>query len=230
MECKLPVCFIAPFYVLLVQKSGILSNLSWHKRYFQERDDFMWFIIDLICILSCGSRSTYSNYRISQFFDKKFFLEIFFCALSAVIAAPSDGKKHEQKDDAVPVEIKLPVKHVLSGSFRYIICYIHFQFIFNLLSCSLVIWPLLLSLQLYYDKITNLTMSRSDSVLFKQALVSLATDSGLHPLVPYFTYFIADEVKSFYYIIDMTDREIYSNLLLIPSVICPIILGISWFK
>lgn len=116
------------------------------------------------------------------------------------------------------------------GSFRYIICYIHFQFIFNLLSCSLVIWPLLLSLQLYYDKITNLTMSRSDSVLFKQALVSLATDSGLHPLVPYFTYFIADEVKSFYYIIDMTDREIYSNLLLIPSVICPIILGISWFK
>lgn len=87
-----------------------------------------------------------------------------------------------------------------------------------------------MSLQLYYDKITNLTMSRSDSVLFKQALVSLATDSGLHPLVPYFTYFIADEVKSFYYIIDMTDREIYSNLLLIPSVICPIILGISWFK
>lgn len=38
-------------------------------------------------------------------------------------------------------------------------------------------------------------MRRSDSVLFKEALVSLATDSGLHPLVPYFTYFVADEVN-----------------------------------
>jgi hypothetical protein len=61
-------------------------------------------------------------------------------------------------------------------------------------------------------------------------LVSLATDSGLHPLVPYFTYFIADEVKSFDYIIDITEREIYSNLFLIPSIISPIILGISWLK
>jgi transcription initiation factor TFIID subunit 6 len=71
--------------------------------------------------------------------------------------------------------------------------------IFNLFfvsSCSFVRCPLLLSLQLYFDKITELTMSKSDSVLFKQALVSLATDSGLHPLVPYFTYFIADEVKT----------------------------------
>ena len=49
-------------------------------------------------------------------------------------------------------------------------------------------------LQLYFDKITELTVSRSSSILFKEALVSLATDSGLHPLVPYFAYFIADEV------------------------------------
>lgn len=42
----------------------------------------------------------------------------FFCALSAVIAAPDDGKKHEQKDDALPDEIKLPVKHVLSRELR----------------------------------------------------------------------------------------------------------------
>ncbi|KAK9284593.1 hypothetical protein L1049_023769 [Liquidambar formosana] len=83
-----------------------------------------------------------------------------------VIAAPSDGKKSEQKDDGLPVDIKLPVKHVLSRE-----------------------------LQLYFDKITELTVSRSDSVLFKEALVSLATDSGLHPLVPYFTCFIADEVS-----------------------------------
>lgn len=83
-----------------------------------------------------------------------------------VIAAPSDGKKFEQKDDGLPVDIKLPIKHVLSRE-----------------------------LQLYFDKIIDLTVNRSDSALFKEALVSLATDSGLHPLVPYFTYFISDEVS-----------------------------------
>ncbi|EOX93399.1 hypothetical protein QUC31_004118 [Theobroma cacao] len=82
-----------------------------------------------------------------------------------VIAASSDGKTNEQKDE-LPVDIKLPVKHVLSRE-----------------------------LQLYFDKITELTVRKSDSALFKEALVSLATDSGLHPLVPYFTYFIADEVS-----------------------------------
>lgn len=34
-------------------------------------------------------------------------------------------------------------------------------------------------------------------MLFKQALLSLATDSGLHPLVPYLTHFISNEVSSF---------------------------------
>ncbi|CAJ1841460.1 unnamed protein product [Sphenostylis stenocarpa] len=82
-----------------------------------------------------------------------------------VISAPSDIKKHEQKDDDLPVDIKLPVKHVLSRE-----------------------------LQLYFDKVAELTLSEPDSVLFKEALVSLATDSGLHPLVPYFTCFIADEL------------------------------------
>lgn len=38
-------------------------------------------------------------------------------------------------------------------------------------------------------------MTKYDSDLFKEALRSLAADSGLHPLVPYFSYFIADEVK-----------------------------------
>ncbi|KAG4937676.1 hypothetical protein JHK85_052595 [Glycine max] len=70
------------------------------------------------------------------------------------------------KDDNLPVDIKLPVKHVLSRE-----------------------------LQLYFDKVAELTLSESESVLFKEALVSLATDSGLHPLVPYFTCFIADEVS-----------------------------------
>lgn len=51
-------------------------------------------------------------------------------------------------------------------------------------------------MQLYFDKITELTVSKPESVLFEKALVSLSTDSGLHPLVPYFSYFIMDEVGS----------------------------------
>lgn len=70
-----------------------------------------------------------------------------------------------KKDEEFGVEVKLPVKHVLSQE-----------------------------LQLYFEKITELIINRADSSLFKAALNSLATDSGLHPLVPYFTQFIADEV------------------------------------
>jgi transcription initiation factor TFIID subunit 6 len=70
--------------------------------------------------------------------------------------------------------------------------HIFFVFPFKEHSYSKIL--LLLPLQLYYEKIKELTVNKSGSVLFKQALVSLATDSGLHPLVPYFTYFVADEV------------------------------------
>ncbi|XP_075522986.1 LOW QUALITY PROTEIN: transcription initiation factor TFIID subunit 6-like [Primulina tabacum] len=82
------------------------------------------------------------------------------------LAMPSDNIKNDYKEDGLPVDIKLPVKHVLSRE-----------------------------LQLYFEKISELTVTRSDSTLFKEALVSLATDSGLHPLVPYFTFFVADEVS-----------------------------------
>ncbi|XP_009591415.1 transcription initiation factor TFIID subunit 6-like isoform X2 [Nicotiana tomentosiformis] len=81
------------------------------------------------------------------------------------LAPPADNRKAEYKEDGVPVDLKIPVKHVLSRE-----------------------------LQLYYDKITELTVNKSNSPLFKEALASLATDPGLHPLVPYFTYFVADEV------------------------------------
>ncbi|KVH93169.1 Armadillo-type fold [Cynara cardunculus var. scolymus] len=81
-----------------------------------------------------------------------------------VIAAPPETKKAEQKND-LPIDIRLPVKHVLSRE-----------------------------LQLYFNKITELAVSMPDTVLFKEALMSLATDSGLHPLVPYFTCFIEDEL------------------------------------
>ncbi|KAK6785636.1 hypothetical protein RDI58_019091 [Solanum bulbocastanum] len=81
------------------------------------------------------------------------------------LVLPPDKQKAEYKEDGVPVDLKVPVKHVLSRE-----------------------------LQLYYDKITELIMNKSNSPLFKEALASLATDPGLHPLVPYFTYFVADEV------------------------------------
>ncbi|KAK8916062.1 hypothetical protein KSP39_PZI023069 [Platanthera zijinensis] len=83
-----------------------------------------------------------------------------------VISAPQENKKLEHgKDDGLPVDIRLPVKHVLSRE-----------------------------LQLYFDKITELITNKSEPVLFKEALASLSSDSGIHPLVPYFSYFIADEV------------------------------------
>ncbi|KAH7660302.1 transcription initiation factor TFIID subunit 6 protein [Dioscorea alata] len=82
------------------------------------------------------------------------------------LVPPSENKRSEHnKDDGLPVDIKLPVKHVLSRE-----------------------------LQLYFEKITELTVTKHDSDLFKEALRSLVADSGLHPLVPYFSYFIADEV------------------------------------
>jgi transcription initiation factor TFIID subunit 6 len=63
-------------------------------------------------------------------------------------------------------------------------------------------------LQLYFDKVTELALNEPDSVLFKEALVSLATDSGLHPLVPYFTCFVADEVTRclFLVLVDKNER------------------------
>lgn len=76
------------------------------------------------------------------------------------------ARRSANKDDILPVEVRLPVRHVLSRE-----------------------------LQIYYDKVTELTMHNSDSLLFKEALVSIATDTGIHPLVPYFTCFIADEVS-----------------------------------
>ncbi|CAM0958838.1 unnamed protein product [Alopecurus aequalis] len=71
------------------------------------------------------------------------------------ISAPTENKRTEHvKDDGLPVDIKLPVKHILSRE-----------------------------LQMYFDKIAELTMSRSNTPIFREALVSLSKDSGLHPLV-----------------------------------------------
>ncbi|XP_061351874.1 transcription initiation factor TFIID subunit 6-like [Gastrolobium bilobum] len=85
---------------------------------------------------------------------------------NAPIEVPSELRKCEYKDDGISVDIKLPVKHVITRE-----------------------------LQLYYEKITELTLNKPSSIPFRRALVSLATDSGLHPLVPYFTCFVAHEVS-----------------------------------
>ena len=57
---------------------------------------------------------------------------------------------------------------------------------------------LFLNLQLYFEKIMELVTSGTDSKLLNDAVRSLATDSGIHPLVPYFIQFIEDEVRTFH--------------------------------
>ncbi|KAL5975521.1 Transcription initiation factor TFIID subunit 6 [Asimina triloba] len=89
--------------------------------------------------------------------------------VEAPVAPPDDKKSDHSKEDGLPVDVKLPVKHVLSRELQMVM--------------------------LYFDKFTELIVSKSDSNLFKEALRGLARDSGLHPLVPYFTHFIADEVS-----------------------------------
>ncbi|WJX37589.1 hypothetical protein P8452_25339 [Trifolium repens] len=84
---------------------------------------------------------------------------------NAPFEASSEIRQIEYKDDALPVDVKLPVKHIITTE-----------------------------LQLYYEKIIELILNKPGSIPFRRALVTLATDSGLHPLVPYFTRFVADEV------------------------------------
>ncbi|XP_038902978.1 transcription initiation factor TFIID subunit 6-like [Benincasa hispida] len=79
---------------------------------------------------------------------------------------PHDGKKSDLKEEELPYDTKPPTKHVISRD-----------------------------LQLYFEKITGLILNKSGSILFREALRSLAVDSGIQPLLPYFTCFIADEVS-----------------------------------
>ena len=111
----------------------------------------------------------------------------------------SDNKKAEYKDDEISADVKYPVKHALSRELQVSSC-IHVDCIDIMSPIPLLLLydaflGFLCCVQLYFEKITELTVGRSDSILFKEALLSLATDSGLHPLVPYFTYFISDEVN-----------------------------------
>lgn len=39
----------------------------------------------------------------------------------AVLSLPSDNRKTEVKEDGVPVEIKLPIKHVLSRELQVVL-------------------------------------------------------------------------------------------------------------
>lgn len=121
--------------------------------------------------------------------SKVIWIAIMLCFVA--LAAYSDVKKSEYKEDGIPVDIKLPVKHVLSRELQV------YYFPCSVSTLRKILWNAIISLwlplQLYFEKITELTR-RSSSTLFKEALASLATDSGLHALVPYFTCFVADEV------------------------------------
>eukprot|EP00850_Spirogloea_muscicola_P021168 SM000239S08073 [mRNA] locus=s239:3886:7958:+ [translate_table: standard] len=87
---------------------------------------------------------------------------------SAQAADPArkDASARPLQEEA-PVEVKSAVKHVLSKE-----------------------------LQLYFQKVTEvvITAGGGDSQLLGDVLASLATDSGIHPLVPYFMEFVAAEV------------------------------------
>ncbi|KAL4026770.1 hypothetical protein IC575_015211 [Cucumis melo] len=85
---------------------------------------------------------------------------------SLLTEEPHDGKKSDLKEEELPYDSKAPTKHVISRD-----------------------------LQLYFEKITGLILNKSGSILFREALRSLAVDSGIQPLLPYFTCFIADEVS-----------------------------------
>lgn len=124
---------------------------------------------------------------------KKFdFPDIDIFAWPVLLAAPSEIRKSEYKEDGLSVDVKLPVKHLIT---RELQVYTLFGMSFFLCN-SMFFYSLkdLYFMQLYYEKITDLTLNKSGSIPFRRALVSLATDSGLHPLVPYFTCFVADEV------------------------------------
>uniref|UniRef100_A0A7N0U1Z9 TATA box binding protein associated factor (TAF) histone-like fold domain-containing protein n=1 Tax=Kalanchoe fedtschenkoi TaxID=63787 RepID=A0A7N0U1Z9_KALFE len=82
------------------------------------------------------------------------------------LGSPTENKKSESKEDGLTADIKTSTKHILSKE-----------------------------LQLYFDKIVDLTLHKSNTTLFRNALWSLSTDSGLHHLIPYFTYFVKDEVS-----------------------------------
>lgn len=120
---------------------------------------------------------------------------IWYYGLFTALAASSDGKKPDSKEDGLPIDIKLPIKHVLSRELQVYMNWFY-AFPFNILIHDWFITKFLwLSLQLYFEKVTDITVNRPGSIIFKEVLISLATDSGLHPLVPYFIYFIADEVR-----------------------------------
>ncbi|XP_010542550.1 PREDICTED: transcription initiation factor TFIID subunit 6b [Tarenaya hassleriana] len=95
-------------------------------------------------------------------------INVHWLAVEGIQPSIPQNSSPEATSDGKRIEYKddgLPVRHVLSRE-----------------------------LQLYFEKITEWTLTRSGSNLFRQAVSSLGTDSGLHPLVPYFTCFIAEEI------------------------------------
>lgn len=74
----------------------------------------MWFLDGLGSVLCLVGLDLQIQIREWVSSSIKNFLPALFCSLSAVITAPSNVKDYEQKDNGLPVDIKLPVKHILS--------------------------------------------------------------------------------------------------------------------
>ena len=53
----------------------------------------------------------------------------------------------------------------------------------------------MVTLQLYFEKITEVLVTSPEGPLLSAALASLATDAGLHSLLPYLAQLINDEVS-----------------------------------
>lgn len=49
-------------------------------------------------------------------------------------------------------------------------------------------------LQLYFEKVTE-AIRGADEAARQNALASLKSDPGIHPLLPYFSQFVSDEVR-----------------------------------
>ncbi|PWA69622.1 TBP-ASSOCIATED FACTOR 6B [Artemisia annua] len=86
----------------------------------------------------------------------------------------------------------------------------------DVMTCNLLN-PLFLRVIVYSLWVTErlrkllIVYGRSNSIIFCKALTSFATDAGLHPLVPYFIYFVDEEINTLPLSVVLLVRKAKSN-------------------